>query len=481
MVKETDAIATDICVIGGGPAGSTVARQLAKLGYEVCIVDSRSSPRSHIVASLPPAIMPLLEFLGAGELIGTAGFQRQEKSIVWWSENEPREQKRDPGSHGLIVERGKFDRLLLCHAKDSGVSVFQPALASTPTRINGQGWKIGLKHEGPVKEVRSRFVVDASGGQKCLPGRSIRPSAPLMALYAYWIGEGSSETTSFVEAGPNEWLWYSPLGRQKAVAAVFIDPKRLSGTAPGDVELLYRGLLNNFRLFPSGRFTIDTGGVRACDASSRYSEVPVGHDFIRVGDSFFSLDPLSSQGIQSAIASGLQAAVVVNTLLRSPGDAASAIEFYRTRQQEKVHQHAIKTAGFYRERALVSGTPFWIDRAGDEIVPKSSVFEEESISAGYRIRLSEQAEIISLPVMKEDLIVSAPALRHPLLDRPVAFVGGTEIIPLLKRVRSGQTIGSLIKDWSSSILPSLSFEIVNWLWQRKILVRRSTSNNILRK
>jgi flavin-dependent dehydrogenase len=38
----------EVCVIGGGPAGSTLARRLALLGHEVCLVEWLAFPRWHI-------------------------------------------------------------------------------------------------------------------------------------------------------------------------------------------------------------------------------------------------------------------------------------------------------------------------------------------------------------------------------------------------------------------------------------------------
>src|SRR5688572_29358999 len=55
---------TEICVIGGGPAGSTVARELASLGHDVILVERAPFPRRHIGESLSPGILPLLDLIG---------------------------------------------------------------------------------------------------------------------------------------------------------------------------------------------------------------------------------------------------------------------------------------------------------------------------------------------------------------------------------------------------------------------------------
>ena len=51
----------DVLVVGGGPAGSTVATLLARRGERVLLVEKEHHPRFHIGESLLPMNMPLFE------------------------------------------------------------------------------------------------------------------------------------------------------------------------------------------------------------------------------------------------------------------------------------------------------------------------------------------------------------------------------------------------------------------------------------
>jgi len=209
--------------------------------------------------------------------------------------------------------------------------------------------------------------------------------------------------------------------------------------------------------------------VRACDASSRYAQEPASSDFVRVGDANLSVDPLSSQGVQLAIAAGIQAAVVVNTLARCPENSEAAAGFYRDRQKEKIQQFAAKTAAFYQERAVVCDQPFW-RRRGVSTNATTSGFANEQLDGNCPIRLSDIAKLAATPTIEGEIIVSRLALHHEALPRPVAYLDGVEIVPLLHRIRPGQCAHTVVQSWSEQMSLEHSWEMMQWLWDRRILV-----------
>ena len=222
-----DRITSDVCVVGGGPSGSTIAHRLALLGHDVCLIERHPFPRPHIAASLPPSILPLLEFIGVRDRVESAGFLRPERTIVWWSEAVPR-MSAQPGAPGFHVDRGMFDRLLLQNAVETGVRVVQPAQTTKIAKLSDGSWRISIRHQGKPQEVISRFLVDASGAGNVLRSKKKEASAPLIALYAQWEGVDNNELAGRVEAGEQEWFWFAPLGCGRSIVAVFLDPKRLS-------------------------------------------------------------------------------------------------------------------------------------------------------------------------------------------------------------------------------------------------------------
>lgn len=66
----------DVLVIGGGPAGSTVAPLLAEKGYRVVLLEKARHPRFHIGESLLPANLPLFERLGVAADVRAIGMEK---------------------------------------------------------------------------------------------------------------------------------------------------------------------------------------------------------------------------------------------------------------------------------------------------------------------------------------------------------------------------------------------------------------------
>ena len=458
----------DICVIGGGPAGAAIAYRLASLGHNVCIVHSGPGSRSRPAATLSDGAVRLLDSIGAGAIVESSGCRGSGKTIIQWSGTS-----HQSSEHGkVVVQRDRFDTLLLDHAEDSGVLVLRPAYADAPVRTSSGRWTVRIRHNGKAKLVTSKFIVDASGSKKILPGRWVRMSEPLTAIYAYWeMPPGSS---AILQAGLEEWFWYSPIDTRVAIAAVFVDPKRLSKSGLRSLPELYSELLKGFELSTGFDGVRRISEVLACDASARHAADPAGRDFIRVGDACVAIDPLSSQGIQSALSSGLQAGIVVNTILRRPNSAGIAAEFYSTAQAEKARQYSVKSAGFYGERAGDVPNDFWISRSRTK-ASNPSAYAHGEMSPSCQVEVSPEAQITATPVIEGDLVITAPALHHKNLMRPVAYVGDVEITRFLSAIPRGRTVGSLLLNPSDGIGPQRRYEVLSWLWQHGILTRSTGS------
>src|SRR5205823_794692 len=113
-------------------------------------------------------------------------------------------------------------------------------------------------------------------------------------------------------------------------------------------EVLWRARLSRAGLFAGLADSPLVGPVLARDATTYHATDPIGEDYVRVGEASFSLDPLSSTGVEKAMHTGLAAALALHTMMARPGRQDLCHCFYRDRQREAVSAHAAWSGAFYR-------------------------------------------------------------------------------------------------------------------------------------
>ena len=471
-------LAAEICVIGGGPAGATVARRLALLGHDVCLLESAAFPRRHIGESLPPGIVPLFDFLGLRERIEAASFLRPSQAIVRWG-GVTREFDFAPGAPGFQVDRGRFDQLLLEAAQEAGVRVLQPARALRPRLGAGQIWQVPALAAHKPLQIQAAYLVDASGRHPVLAGAKTRAGAPTLALYAYWRSTGLTGAATRVEAGAKEWFWGAPLPDATFNATVFIAPARCRAVrgAAGRAAL-YRSLLASSALLRGCLNGTLASRMLACDASTYTAACPVDNHSIKVGEASLAIDPLSSQGVQAAITSALHGSIVVHTLLTRPEHAPAALQFYRDRQLATAAYHSRLAAQHYAQQSALVAEQFWQTRAAGAGEPPPldqptsfNALLDAGLTGSSRIKLSEQLRIKQLPCISGNVIRALPTLTHPALERPVAFVTGVELAALLGAFADDDTVSGILRSWAPLIAPQRGLQIINWMYSAGVIVQ----------
>src|SRR5688572_11040292 len=173
----------DVCVLGGGPAGSVLAARLAQLGHRVALVERAAFPRPRLGESLSAGVLPLLDAVGARALVEGARFPRVHRVRRAWGGDA--EERVDPRAEGMLVDRGRLDALLLAHARALGVTVRHPAAVRACAR-DGAGWRLRVEEDGRATDLRTALVADAAGRAGALPTRRRRTGARTLALHGYW-------------------------------------------------------------------------------------------------------------------------------------------------------------------------------------------------------------------------------------------------------------------------------------------------------
>lgn len=394
----------EILVLGGGPAGSSAARLLARWGHAVRLI-TRPAGEARLAVSLPPSTYKLFDALGVTDAIARAGFVRSTGNTVWWGTGEPRVESFAGGARGWQAETHMLEAVLLAEAAAAGVSIERRAIADTDIH--------GIQAEGrrPKAAGPRSIVLDCTGRAGLLArarGLRLYDDGPrTIALVASWQGNRPwpvpDDSHTLIESYKTGWAWSVPVstpqplkpsspqalnpssppasaralagkhalkhpGPQPATRhiAVMVDPQR-SGLARGAsataVYLAEIAKTTVFRGMTASASMAD--GPWGWDASTYRAERYAGDGWLLVGDAGSSIDPLSSAGVKKALASGWLAAVVAHTCLTRPAMHTHALEFFSVREAEIALAHASASRRFLAEAAPSHRHPFWSDRADE--------------------------------------------------------------------------------------------------------------------
>jgi hypothetical protein len=214
----------------------------------------------------------------------------------------------------------------------------------------------------------------------------------------------------------------------------FIDPDWLRRQQVRRVNLdgFYCNLLLKTDILNALKGPSLKGHVIAHDATCYFDDAPIDESFIKVGEAAFAIDPLSSSGVQKALQTALAGSVATNTILGC-GDVAAAIDFYLDNQRRSVQQHVDWAARQYREHRRYRAESFWRRRSLQPIkAPRPPVRIRPKTEAGGMLRLGQGVQIVSVPCAVGDRVEMREAVSHSGLTRPVAFLNGADLLPLLR-------------------------------------------------
>jgi flavin-dependent dehydrogenase len=439
MQPDTSADSFEVLVSGGGPAGASLAIRLAQLGRRVALVQKDRRADHSLVQNLSLAIQPLLEILGVESPVVLPA----RPARIWWGGEE---KPFDPGNaNSAIVDRARFDRALLDRARTAGVRIFQPARI-VQSRCDGI-WRIRLN---TGIDLNARFLADACG--RTAPNRRKFPfGARTLAMHANWAGAPRAALETIVEAGESQWYWGAPAPGGGYGAFVFTDAAQ--ARRRNYIEFIRQSCLLSPLLAGA-----TPGGVRVCDATALLDSGPVTRNSILVGDAVLAIDPLSSQGVQTAIGTALHAAAVIHTILDRPEGAALAMQFYRRRLRDSARFHAQAAASFYAEQYAVMDTPFWRSRAATPIAPR--ITASVPISPTTSIRPSANVRVVQTGAVQGAYIVAEEAME--LDGRLSVYFGGIRVAPLLGSVDRPIPAAELVRQWSLHIPPQQSLRMLEW-------------------
>jgi menaquinone-9 beta-reductase len=189
----------DALVIGGGPAGATVAALLARGGRSVAVIEKAAFPRRKVCGEfISAASLSLLRELGVAQAFAAqAGPEVRRVGLfagdAMLAADMPR-QRTGIDPYGRALGREHLDALLLQCAADAGAHVLQPMAARTVEKTcSGFVCGIEKRNSHGVLHLEARALIAAHGSWErgalpTQPRHRTASPADLFAFKAHFIG-----------------------------------------------------------------------------------------------------------------------------------------------------------------------------------------------------------------------------------------------------------------------------------------------------
>lgn len=311
----------DVVVIGGGPAGGQTARNLAKRGHKVLLVERYNSFLDNNFSSAGMTLEPLKEFDLPANIIGAywsnITLQCTDKSYFW----------KGNSKKGVVLDYGKLKQFLADDSKKYGGEVLT-GYKYIKKEVTEKGVFITLQKRQSTETIviETKLVVDATG-----PLRKVmydeKEEQPIMNL--------GSGTEYLIEVAPDIYDKYKDqlvffLGHKWAIKGyswIFPMEQNILKVGAGKLHLVSNNQENTDKT--TKKITeqiikeyLQCDNYKLLDVHGgiiRYSEglndIFYNNKVIAVGDSVSAINPRGGEGIRYAMQSADLACESINEYL----------------------------------------------------------------------------------------------------------------------------------------------------------------------
>lgn len=360
---------TDVCVVGGGPAGSAAATFLARAGLGVTLVDRARFPRPKACAEyLSPEASRVLDALGVLPQVEAAG-GAQLRGMIVRAPNGRRIHGEFAAAHGfrgfrdrgLALPRTTLDPLLLDTARAAGVDVHEGVRVTGLVR-DASGAVTGVDtSRGPLA---ARVVIGADGLRSVVArraglARTSRFFPRRVALVAHYEGVDGIGAHGEMHVERQGYIGLADVGGGRTNVALVVPVRRAGGLAGDPEGFLTRWLASVPHL--AARFTNARRVTPVLATGPFASAARAGWQpgLALVGDAADFFDPFTGVGIFAALQGAQLLAPFAAEAVRAGRGGASPLAGY-----EAARHRAF--AGKWRVERLIGlavAMPSLLDRA----------------------------------------------------------------------------------------------------------------------
>jgi flavin-dependent dehydrogenase len=367
-------VKADVAIVGGGPAGSTVASFLKLYcpDLHVLVLEREAFPREHVGESLLPSACKVLAEMKCWDKVEAARFPIKIGATYRWGASPdlwdfeflPAKDYRSgprPGAYrgqraqtAFQVERAKFDQILADHASSLGAEVRQ-ACAATP--FSNEDDLVGGLTLAGGETVSASIYVDASGNagsiRKLMGVRVDEPTALRnVAFWSYWenadwaVSIGTDATRVLVLSISWGWIWFIPIGATRTSIGLVCPAEHYKKLGLSPEELYERALSEEPKISELCKDAARVAKVQGTKDWSFVAERLYGKNWFLVGESAGFADPILAAGLSLTLSGARELAFTIISLLQESDDESWLRLGYQQLQQSRIRQH-IRFAEFW--------------------------------------------------------------------------------------------------------------------------------------
>ena len=330
---------------------------LVKCGLRVAVLERSRYEHFRIGETLPLSANRLLESIGVWEEFQRDVHLVSPGIVSQWHSSQISESRLDGTTAGWHLDRNHFDAMLTRRAREQGATIYVDAAIRQCTQMSPSGWSLVVESGSSILKLKARWCVDATGradwfAQRC--GAKRRVWDQLVSVIGFGTTT-SDDSRTYLEAAPDGWWYAAKLPGSRFVAAWMTDATSLP-RGRGELWGLWYERLKVTTLVQSVFAPTIDGGLKTRSANTAISSCVQGSNWIAIGDSAASYDPLSSAGICKALEDAHDASRAVLFDLQG---FQSERRRYALKSEASFEQYLMNRRKYYSQVDRWPESPFW--------------------------------------------------------------------------------------------------------------------------
>ena len=333
----------------------------------VCILDPDRSSGMQVGETLPPQTRLVLDRLGLWDNFAGEGHEACPGSCSAWGSDTLgyNDFLLDPYGRGWHLDRPRFNGFMRHSASLCGVAIHSGARVDH-YQFDRHMFQLHVPDQvGLASTLTARYVVDATGIRASFARRLGARRVVFDRLtfvcgfFDAYPGASASQLT-MIEAVEDGWWYATSLPGRRVALSFATEPDTVREQRLSVEERWFARVLRTRYIAPRlNECRLVRGSLVIRAAPSFLLDRVAGERWLAVGDAAAAYDPLSSQGLYRALASGLEAAGVIAAAAASEAEIAAS---YASTIAKEFEEYQTDRSHLYGLERRWAASPFWMRR-----------------------------------------------------------------------------------------------------------------------